>query len=88
MVLQILQKPTIQKTPKSKAFWIKDSILVVQDVQMPVLSNRRVSLYLEYMDIHTLGSYRKIALKSGWKMKLESECLIQLMYNVPLIRSF
>jgi hypothetical protein len=42
-----------------------------------------VLLYLEYMDIHTLGSYRNAALKSGWKMKLESECLIQLMYNVP-----
>jgi hypothetical protein len=65
MVLQIMEKPTIQKTPKSKAFWIKDSILVVQEVQTAVLSNRRVLLYLEYMDIHTLGSYRNAALKSG-----------------------
>jgi hypothetical protein len=64
-VLHIKEKPTIQKTPKSKAFWIKYSILVVQEVQMAVLSNRRVLLYLEYMDIHTLGSYRKIASKSG-----------------------
>jgi hypothetical protein len=53
------------KNPKSKAFWIKDSILVVQEVQTAVLSNRRVLLYLEYMDVHTLGSYRKTALKSG-----------------------
>jgi hypothetical protein len=54
-----------KKTPKSKAFWIKDSILAVQEVQMAVLSNRRMSLYLVYMDIHTLGSYKKTALKSG-----------------------
>jgi len=29
MVLQIMEKPTNQKTPKSKAFWINDAILVV-----------------------------------------------------------
>jgi hypothetical protein len=40
MVLQITEKPTTQKTLKSKAFWIKDSILVVQEVQMAVLSYR------------------------------------------------
>jgi len=52
MVLQIMEKPTIQKTLKSKAIWIKDSILLVHEVQMAVLSNRWVSLYLECMDIH------------------------------------
>ena len=52
MVLQITEKPTTQKTLKSKAFWIKDSILVVQEVQMAVLSYRWLSLYLEHMDIH------------------------------------
>jgi hypothetical protein len=41
MVLQIMEKPTIHKNPKSKEFWIKDSILVVQEVQMAVLSKRR-----------------------------------------------
>lgn len=45
IVLQIMEKPTIQKTLKSKAFWIKDSILIVQEVQMAVLSNRSVSVW-------------------------------------------
>jgi len=52
MVLQIMEKPTTQKILKSKAIWIKDSILVVHEVQMALLSNRWLSLYLERMDIH------------------------------------
>lgn len=57
MALQILEKPTIQKLLKSQAFWIKDPIFVIQEVQMAVLSNSRVSLYLVYTYFHTLGSY-------------------------------